>query len=83
MFRLTVWGGAVPEPPAVLSVGEPARPHHRAVDVLLRGAAVRAGGGGGGGAVVTVLVGDISSYSNSPGGYCPAQTQRDNQNTRE
>ena len=61
MLWLTVWGGAVPEPPAVLSVGEPARPHHRAVDVLLRGAAVRAGGGGG--AVVRVLAGDISSVS--------------------
>ena len=63
MLRLAVRGGAVPEPPAVLSVGEPARPHHRAVDVLLRGAAVRAGGGGGGGAVVRVLAGDISSVS--------------------
>ena len=51
---LAGWCGAVPVPPAVVSVGEPARPHLRAVDVLLRRAAVRRGGGGGG--VVAVLV---------------------------
>jgi len=44
VFWLTVRGGAVPVPPAVELVSEPAGPGLLAVDVLLRGAAV--GGGG-------------------------------------
>ena len=54
MFGLTCWCRAVPVSPAVVFVREPARPHHRAVDILLRGAAVRGGGGSGG--VVTVRI---------------------------
>jgi len=60
MFRLTFWCRAVPVSPAVVFVREPARPRHRAVDILLRGAAVRGGGGGGG--VVTVRVTVVTDW---------------------
>ena len=60
MFRLTGWFRAVPISPAVVFVWEPARPRHRAVDILLRGAAVRGGGGGGG--VVTVRVTVVTDW---------------------
>jgi len=66
MFGLTCWCRAVPVSPAVVFVREPARPHHRAVDILLRGAAVRGGGGGGG--VVTVRITIVTD--GPPGAVC-------------
>ena len=56
VFWLTGRGGAVPVPPAVVFVWEPAGPRHSTVDVLLRGTAVRGGGGGGGVLTVSIAV---------------------------
>ena len=66
MFRLTFWCSAVPVSPAVVFVREPARARHRAVDIFLRGAAVRGGGGGRG--VVTVRVTFVTDRP--PGAVC-------------